>query len=165
MDAFPFDTVGFDLDGTLVDSSADLAAAVNHALALAGRPAIATAAVRPMIGRGARHMLEQALLATGGPLPDRLEALHTALLDFYAAHIAVHTRPYPGVLAALDELAARGARLAVVTNKREGLARQLLDALDLTPRFDAIIGGDAVIGAFAELVPTLSRLGAAQPGR
>ena len=70
--------------------------------------------------------------------------LHRRLLAYYEEHIAVLTRPYPQVLAVLDALAARGARLAIVTNKLEGLARKVLDALDLTRRFDCIIGGDTM---------------------
>ena len=66
MAEFPFQIVGFDLDGTLLDTSADLAAAVNHALAAADRPPLSVDAVRPMIGGGSRHMLRQGLDASGG---------------------------------------------------------------------------------------------------
>lgn len=140
----PFDIVGFDLDGTLLDTSGDLAAAVNHALASAGRPALTVEQVKPMIGGGARHMLAQGMAATGGCDEATLEVLHRRLLEHYEANIAVLTRPYPQALAVLDELAARGARIAVVTNKLEGLARKVLDMLDLTRRFDCIIGGDTM---------------------
>ncbi|MFN3432977.1 MAG: HAD-IA family hydrolase [Sphingomonas sp.] len=140
----PFDIVGFDLDGTLLDTSGDLAAAVNHALASADRPLLTVEQVKPMIGGGARHMLAQGMAATGGCDEPTLDVLHRRLLDYYEEHIAVLTQPYPGVLDALDTLAARGARLAVVTNKLEGLARKLLDALDLTSRFACIIGGDTM---------------------
>jgi len=68
MTDFPFDIVGFDLDGTLVDTSGDLANALNHALADAGRPPLARDAVRTMIGGGARHMLMQGMASTGGCL-------------------------------------------------------------------------------------------------
>jgi phosphoglycolate phosphatase len=140
----PFDIVGFDLDGTLLDTSGDLAAAVNHALASVGRAPLAVAQVKPMIGGGARRMLAQGMAATGGCDEATLDVLHRRLLDHYEAHIADLTQPYPGVLDALDALAARGARLAVVTNKLEGLARKLLGALDLTGRFACIIGGDTM---------------------
>ena len=140
----PFDIVGFDLDGTLLDTSGDLAAAVNHALASIGRAPLTVAQVKPMIGGGARHMLAQGMAATGGCDEATLDVLHRRLLDHYEAHIADLTQPYPGALAALDALAAQGVRLALVTNKLEGLARKLLDALDLTPRFACIIGGDTM---------------------
>lgn len=140
----PFDIVGFDLDGTLLDTSGDLAAAVNHALATGGRAPLSVAAVKPMIGGGARAMLAHGLEATGGYDEGMLDVLHRRLLDHYEAHIAVLTQPYPGTLETLDVLAARGVRLGVVTNKLETLARKLLDALDLTQRFDCIIGGDTM---------------------
>jgi phosphoglycolate phosphatase len=139
-----FDIVGFDLDGTLLDTSGDLAAAVNHALASAGRPTLTVGQVRPMIGGGSRHMLAQGMAATGGCTEAELDVLQRRLLDFYEANIAVETRPFPGVLDAMDTLADRGVRLAIVTNKYEHLARRVLDALDLPARFDAIIGGDTL---------------------
>ncbi|WEK42556.1 MAG: HAD-IA family hydrolase [Candidatus Sphingomonas colombiensis] len=144
MHVFPFTIVGFDLDGTLLDTSADLAAAVNHALAVDGRAPVPVDAVRAMIGGGARRMLTQALTVTGGydePLLDRLFPL---LLDFYAANLVVDTIPFPGMIAALDALAARNVTLAVMTNKREDFARPILDALGLSNRFATIIGGDTL---------------------
>lgn len=141
---FPFSIVGFDLDGTLLDTSGDLAAAVNHALASIGRPALSVEAVKPMIGGGARAMLKHGLDATGGYDEATLDALHRLLLDHYEANLAVHTTPFPGTLAALDELAARGVTMGVMTNKLERFARGILDALGLTDRFAAIIGGDTL---------------------
>lgn len=141
---FPFAIVGFDLDGTLLDTSGDLAAAVNHALGSIGRAPLTVEQVKPMIGGGARHMLAQGMAATGGCDDATLDVLHRRLLDYYAAHIAVHTRPYPGCLDALDALAARGVRLAVVTNKLEGLARTVLTELGLIDRFATLIGGDTM---------------------
>jgi len=140
MNDFPFDLVGFDLDGTLVDSVADLAAAVNHALAEIGRAPLTVDQVRPMIGGGSSVMLQRALLATGGD--ERLDELLPGMLAFYAAHIVDHTRPFPGVVEALDALRKLGVALAVVTNKRELFSFALLNALGLTDRFACIIGGD-----------------------
>jgi len=140
MSDFPFGLVGFDLDGTLVDSVADLAAAVNHALAEIGRGPLAIDQVRPMIGGGSGVMLQRALIATGGD--EQLDDLLPGMLAFYAAHIVDHTRPFPGVVEALDALRKLGVALAVVTNKREHFSFALLDALGLTDRFTCIIGGD-----------------------
>lgn len=144
MTDFPFRIVGFDLDGTLLDTSGDLAAALNHALASAGRPALSVEQVKPMIGGGARHMLAQGMGATGGCTDAELDVLQRRLLDHYQANIAVLTRPFPHAIEALDQLAARGVTLAIVTNKLEALACQILADLGLTERFAAIIGGDTM---------------------
>ncbi len=144
MTYFSFDIVGFDLDGTLLDTSGDLAAAVNHALITAGRPELSVEQVKPMIGGGARHMLKQGLTATGGYDEAMLDTLHTKLLAYYEANICVLTKPYPGVIEALDALAANGVTLGIVTNKIERFARTVLDQLGLTDRFACILGGDTL---------------------
>ncbi len=144
MTHFSFDIVGFDLDGTLLDTSGDLAAAVNHALASVDRPALTVEQVKPMIGGGARHMLKQGLTATGGYDEAMLDTLHTELLAYYEANICVLTVPYPGVIEALDALAAKGVTLGIVTNKIERFARTVLDQLGLTDRFACVLGGDTM---------------------
>ncbi len=144
MDRLPFDIVGFDLDGTLLDTSGDLAAAVNHALAQDGRRPLSVAAIKPMIGGGARHMLAQGLAATGGGDDALLDRLHRILLDYYQANICVLTAPYPGAVAALDAIAARGAKVAVVTNKLEGFALEVLRGVGLIDRLACVIGGDTM---------------------
>jgi phosphoglycolate phosphatase len=144
MSGFPFRIVGFDLDGTLLDTEADLAAAVNHALGLAGRSVIPAGAVRNLIGGGARKMLARALALTGEVSDTEFAALYKELLSFYEANIAVETRPFPGVEAMLDALAARGVKLAVVTNKFESMAVKLFGELGLASRFYTIIGGDTL---------------------
>ena len=140
MTAIRFDIVGFDLDGTLLDTSGDLGAAVNHALGLAGREPVPPAAVSGLIGGGAKLMLQRALTLTGGTDNIDLDALFAQLLAYYEANIAVHTALYPGAAAMLDALADHGIKLAVVTNKREPMTRLLFDTLGLTGRFDCIIG-------------------------
>ncbi len=144
MSGFPFAIVGFDLDGTLVDTAGDLTAAVNHALGLAARAPLTEAEVRPMIGLGARHMLEQGFAATGGVPGGDFERLYRELLRFYEANIAVQSGPFPGLIAALDRLDALGVKTAVVTNKREDMARKLLSELGLADRMATIIGGDTL---------------------
>ena len=156
MSQFPFRIVGFDLDGTLVDSNRDLAPAINHALHLVGRPAIPADATRKLIGGGARRMLERATELTGGPpAEDEFEAMFAALLTHYEAHIADHTVPYPGCLDALDALAERGCKLAVITNKIEVYSRKLLDALGMTGRFEVILGGDTLGPGRAKPAPDM----------
>ncbi|NYT39171.1 HAD-IA family hydrolase [Sphingomonas sp. R-74633] len=141
---FPFDIVGFDLDGTLIDTSADLLGATNHALGLARRSLLDSAAVMTMVGRGAKHMLEQALEASGGYDAALMARVYPALLDWYRDHVCDHSRPFPGMIEALDALAARGVTLGIVTNKFEYLAVKLIDELGLSARFATIIGGDTM---------------------
>lgn len=156
MTDFPFNIVGFDLDGTLVDSNRDLAPAINHALSVIGRPAISSDATRKLIGGGARRMLERAVELTGEALPEgEFEAIYGELLVHYEAHIADHTVPYPGCLDALDALAERGCKLAVITNKIEVYSRKLLDALGMAGRFEVILGGDTLGPGRAKPAPDM----------
>jgi phosphoglycolate phosphatase len=138
--AHRFDIVGFDLDGTLLDTSGDLGAAVNHALGLIGRAPVPLAAVSGLIGGGARLMLRRALALTGGEDGVDQDGLFARLLGYYEANIAVHTAPYPGAMRMLSALEQAGTRIAVVTNKREAMTLKLFDALGLTNRFACIIG-------------------------
>lgn len=151
MSAFPFRIVGFDLDGTLLDTSGDLAAAVNHALAAIDRAPLPVETVLHHVGGGTRTMLASVLgEAPDGALVERLLPL---LLGFYERNLTVHTRPYPGTIAALDDLAARGVTLGVVTNKLEALSRALLEATGLADRFACVIGGDTLARAKPDPAP------------
>ncbi len=141
---FPFRIIGFDLDGTLVDSSLELAAALNHALAQNGRKQIAAASVKQLVGMGAKHMLKLALEQDGPINPEELNHLLPILIDHYDSHLGTQCPVFPGLEAALDRLSAQGVRLAVVTNKYEHLAVKLLDAIGLLARFDTVIGGDTM---------------------
>lgn len=161
----PFDLIGFDLDGTLVDTSADLAAALNHALAHIDRGPLPVADVQKMVGRGARVMLTRALTVTGDATPEVIDRLFPILIDYHAAHIVVDSRPYPGVVDALETLSAQGYRLAVCTNKLEHLARLVLDALDLTRHFDVIVGGDTTPKLKPDPLPLLAMIERAGGGR
>ena len=144
MTKFPFDIIGFDLDGTLLDTSGDLTAAVNHALALVNRTPLTPDAVKPMIGGGAKLMLEHGLNATGGIPVEEFKPLYRALLRYYEDHIAVHTRPFPGALDVLDQLDAMGVKYAVVSNKFESLCTKALGELGLLERMETVIGGDTL---------------------
>lgn len=137
----PFDIVGFDLDGTLLDTSRDLGAALNHALGTIGRPEVPYQEVRNLIGGGSGLMLRRALALTGGDEGIQFEALRQVLVRYYGQNIAHHTALFSGGEAMLDELADLGVKLAVVTNKPHALAVRLFDELGLSPRFASIIGG------------------------
>ena len=142
--AFPFDLVGFDLDGTLVDSDGDIQAAVNHALSHINRRQLSLAEVSQLVGGGSRNLLERALDLTGGAQGVDVDALLTVQLDYYAQHPAVHTQIFSGVIAALDQLDALGVPYAIATNKGEKIARLLLTELGIIDRFAFIIGGDTL---------------------
>ena len=136
-------TIVFDLDGTLVDTAPDLITALNYVLDREGLPPVPMASARNMIGAGARKLIERGLEAEGRSVTvadmDRMTA---DFIAYYADNIAVESRPFEGLEAALDHFAAKGHRLAVCTNKLEGLSRLLLNALGLAPRFAAICGQD-----------------------
>lgn len=155
MTNFSFEIVGFDLDGTLFDTSADLTRAVNHALALDARPPLHVERVKPMIGRGARHMLAEGLAASGGGDEALLDRLLPELLTFYEANLSAGTIPYPGMLGAIDALAGRGVRVGIVTNKRYGFAEKLLRELGLADRFEVLLGGDSLGPGNAKPSPAL----------
>ena len=88
-------------------------------------------------------MIERGLTAQGRSFDSKdVDRLYALYIDYYAAHIADQSRPFPGVEAALDELSERGYRFAVCTNKLEWLSLRLLDALGLSARFEAICGQD-----------------------
>lgn len=144
MTKFPFDIIGFDLDGTLVDTSGDLTAAVNHVLASIDRPPIGASQVKKYIGGGAKLMLEQGMLATGGIPDGEFKLYYRQLLKFYEANVSVHSRPFDGALAVLDQLDDMGVRYAVVTNKFESLAVKLLTDLSLAHRMGCILGADTL---------------------
>ncbi|WP_448582076.1 phosphoglycolate phosphatase [Thermaurantiacus sp.] len=141
----PAPTLAFDLDGTLVDTAPDLTAALNHALAMLGRPPVPPESVRTMVGQGARRLLERGLAATGPEeaVPALIEAGLAHFLAHYRANIAARSRPFPGADDALDWLAARGIGLAICTNKPEALTHALLEALGWHGRFAAILGADS----------------------
>jgi phosphoglycolate phosphatase len=136
-------TIVFDLDGTLVDTAPDLAAAANHALGLAGLRPVSAAELHPFIGHGSRAMIDAGLRLNDVTVgADELDRMHGAFLAYYAVNIAVGSRPFAGVGELLDRLRGAGATLAVCTNKVERLSRLLLGALGLDDRFAAIAGRD-----------------------
>jgi phosphoglycolate phosphatase len=139
----PSPTIVFDLDGTLVDTAPDLISALNFILDREGLPAVPLASARNMIGAGARKLIERGLELEGRAASvEDITRLTADFIDYYAAHIAEASRPFDGLESALDDLTARGCRLAVCTNKLEWLSKRLLDALGLSPRFAAICGAD-----------------------
>jgi phosphoglycolate phosphatase len=140
-----FTTVVLDLDGTLVETAADLCGALNHVLADEGRPGIGVDEVRNLVGEGARKLIERGLAASGPPpSPEEVEARLPRFLDFYSANVARESAPFPGVRETLAALLDGGKRLGVCTNKPYEITCKLLRALDLDACFKAILGGDSL---------------------
>ena len=140
----PFRTIAFDLDGTLADTAPDIAAGLNRMLAALGRDPLAQDAIRDLVGGGARSLVQRALHVTGGAPEGLVDQGLPMYLDFYAQDVCVGTRPYPGVEAALDALAAEGIALALCTNKVEHLTHSLVEALGWRGRFTSVVGGDTL---------------------
>jgi phosphoglycolate phosphatase len=135
--------VVFDLDGTLVDTAPDLIGTLNTLLAQEGLAPLPVESAPRFVGQGAKAMIQRGFAAAGEALdPAHLTRLFDRYIALYLPRIADHSAPYPNLLAALDLLAAEGAILAVCTNKRTDLSLALMDALDLTGRFAAIVGPD-----------------------
>ena len=144
MSKFPFNAVGFDLDGTLLDTHQDLGAAVNYALEAGGFKPVPVDSSKDLIGGGAKMMLSKAVDDQGGMGRDDFHALYKKMLRYYSEHNAVHSHPYPGIIETLDTLGERGVKMAVVTNKFESFATNILQTLGLADRFVTIIGGDTM---------------------
>ena len=136
-------TIAFDLDGTLVETAPDLVATLNKVLASEGLSPVPYELARNMVGHGAKHMIERGYAATGLPLsPNLSPVLFERFISTYLAHIADTSHPFPGCLEALDVLLDAGATLVVATNKRTDLAVALLEKLNMTSYFAAIVGAD-----------------------
>lgn len=133
----------FDLDGTLAETAGDLIGTLNYILAREGIAPLPLADARFMLGAGARALIERGFAAQKAELaPAKLQQLFGDFLAHYEAHIADESHLFPGVIAALDRFEAAGWDFAVCTNKVEGPARKLLEALGVADRFRAIVGQD-----------------------
>jgi len=140
-----FNAVLFDLDGTLVETAPDLTNAVNHVLRRAGRPALELAAVREMVGDGARALIRRGLAASGPePDDDELDRWQPVFLEYYWSHVADDSHVFPGVVELLETMRAASLKIAVCTNKPFGLSKKLLETLRIDHLFDAVIGGDSL---------------------
>ena len=154
----------FDLDGTLVDSAPDLAGAANDLREMHGLPPLAYAALRPMVGSGARGMVGLAFGAT--PADERFAALRDAFLARYAERLLLQTQVFDQVQRVLDSLDARGHRWGIVTNKAMRFTAPIVQGLGLAARAAVLIAGDTTPHAKPHPEPLLEaarRLGVA-PG-
>ena len=135
-----------DLDGTLVDTVPDLAMAADAMMRDLDLPERGEAAVREWIGNGVARLVKRTLTNSLDGEPDEalFERAHAIFLEHYARDVCTLSRPYPGVVEGLDRLADAGYRLACVTNKPARFTEPLLDALDMTRRFELIVSGDTL---------------------
>ena len=139
----PAPTIVYDLDGTLADTAEDLMATLNWLLAREGLAPLKVESAGSLLGAGARALIKRGFAASGRSLdPQEMEALFADYLTYYSAHIAVHTRLYPGVDKALAAFARAGWRQAICTNKIESLAKLLIAKLGIADRFAFICGQD-----------------------
>ena len=162
------EAVLFDLDGTLLDTVADIAEALNRALAERGWPPIAPSEVRRMIGRGSPTLMERAAAFLNRELD---EAAKAAMLERFFHHYGFleesgefKAEPYAGAAECLRGLHEGGLRIAVVTNKHERFATGLLKALALSAWVDCVVGGDSCPRRKPDPAPLLfacAQLGAA----
>jgi phosphoglycolate phosphatase len=144
---FSVSAIAFDLDGTLLDTVHDLAAAVNALLAERGLRPLPKDEIRAMIGKGIGNLVRRALARAAGVTPDALaEADLAAAVDryqtLYAERLGRETRPFPGMSAALERLAAMGFTLAIVTNKASRFVRPHLEQARIAHYFATVVGGD-----------------------
>ena len=137
----------WDLDGTLIDTIGDLAAAVNHALALRGLPLHSPADYRGMVGHGVRDLVRRALEASlqtrgaaNGPDEPLIGAALSDFKAYYTANIATYTRPYPGIPELLRDLHSAGVKMAVASNKFQAGTEQLVRKFFPEIPFVAILG-------------------------
>lgn len=131
----------FDLDGTLVDTKADLAAATNHMLQSLDLPTLTSSQVERYIGDGARVLVERALRSSQQALVDQGLAI---FLEYYSDHLLDHSRLYAGIENILKEVRSYGITLSILTNKPEAPSRSILSGLGVESYFTAIIGGDTL---------------------
>ncbi len=148
----------FDLDGTLIDTSRDIADAINYAIAYAGIKPLSLEETKAKVGSGITSLLET-LISSGEGNPIREEVVNR-FLDHYSNHLLDNTEAYPQVKETLSKL--RGYKKAVISNKREVFSKRVLDGIGLLEFFDIILGSDSVTEKKPSPVPVfevLKRLG------
>jgi phosphoglycolate phosphatase len=136
-------TLMFDLDGTLIDSLPDIAAAANRMLQDEGRPPLSQDTIQKFVGNGLPKLVERVIRHCDMPL-DRHAELTERTLAHYSAASSTLTVLYPGVSEALQQLRDMGCVLGICTNKPESPARDILRDLDLAHHFETVFGGDTL---------------------
>lgn len=151
------DAVVCDLDGTLIESAPELAAALNEVLAAHGRPGVTIDAVKTMIGDGIAKLVERGFIATGAPLAEgEIAAAAAEMEDVYAAGDI--SQLFPRVVETLDRLRGQGCKLAVCTNKPLAPTLHILESLGIRGHFASVVGGDSLGARKPDPAPLLAIL-------
>ena len=137
-----FDSVTFDLDGTLLDTIADLAEASRRMLAEVGAPPRSPAEVHSFVGKGMAVLVERCLTHDSAPSAELLHAAIESFKRHYAAVNGDFTQIYPGVVAGLQAWKSSGLKMGVVTNKPGMFTEALLERMGLVDYFDLVVSGD-----------------------
>ena len=149
----------WDLDGTLVDSAPDLASALNTVLDKRGFFTLSLNEVRKMIGNGVPKLVERGFNAVGiRPDAAQLDELVALFVTEYRECATNKTRPYPGVVDALQAIHSMSIPMGVCTNKPEAFSRQILKGLGLSGFFSSVIGGDSTSARKPDPEPVLACL-------
>jgi phosphoglycolate phosphatase len=132
----------FDLDGTLLDTTDDLGAALNHVLTKHGLPTVTKEIYSPAISDGVKALLEVGF----GPLLANydVEILRQDLLDYYANNIAVHTECFIGIPDLIDKLITQGIKVGIMTNKPTFLTRPLISKIAALSKIEVVVCGDTL---------------------
>jgi phosphoglycolate phosphatase len=134
----------FDLDGTLVDTAPDLAAAANRMLADLGRASLPDDQIRDYVGKGVVNLVNKCFEASGGGGEEDRARAHAVFERHYSAGIADRSRPYPGVVDGLEALERAGIAMGCVTNKAGRFTEPLLELTGLRRFFGVVVSGDTV---------------------
>ena len=151
--------VVWDLDGTLVDSAPDLAAALNQLLREQGLPGHGVAQVETMIGAGVAKLIERGFVAAGASIaPTTLDLLLPRFLTLYGAGATEETRLFPAAEAVLRRFAEAGVRQGLCTNKPRALSLQILAHFGLAELFAVVVGGDSTAARKPDPLPLRATL-------
>lgn len=146
------DLLIFDLDGTLIDSSADIAWAANKTLAHMGCKEETAEHIKKNIGWGVKALLEKLM---PNESPEAITAAREKFLEIYSSHLVVDTYLYPEVRETIRHFSEKGKKMAVVTNKPEGLSIKILENFGLSKNFQMVVGGDTLPSRKPDPAPLL----------
>ena len=144
----------FDLDGTLADTAQDITDALNHSVEPFGGNKYSVEETKMMVGTGLTKFFSSLVLTLkGGDSPEAMEIITRRFIDFYSEHLMDNTRTYPHVKETLSQLTSY--KMAILSNKREGFSKKILNDLEVLRYFDLVWGSDSVREKKPSPVPVL----------